>query len=54
MLVLLREGNLPPMSWRLAVISETLTGSDGDVRIVTVKTSSGQFKRPVHKLLGQI
>ena len=39
------------MSWRLAVISETFPGSDVHVRIVTVKTSSGQFKRLIHKLV---
>ena len=39
--VLLREDNLPPMSWKLAVIIETFPGSDGEVRVVTVKTSSG-------------
>ena len=51
MLVLLREDNLRPMSWRLAIISDTFPGSDGLVRVVTVKTSSGQFKRPIHKLV---
>jgi len=50
-LVLLRENNLPPMSWKPAVISENFPGSDGHVRVVTMKTSSGQFKRPIHKLL---
>jgi hypothetical protein len=44
MLVLLREDNLPPMSWKLAIISETYPGSDGHIRVETVKTSSGQFK----------
>jgi len=44
MLVLLREDNLPPMSWRLAIISETFPGSERHVRAVAVKTSSGQFK----------
>ena len=47
MLVLLREDNLPPMFWRLAVINETFPGSDGHVRVVKVKTGSGQFKRPI-------
>jgi len=51
MLVLLREDNLPPISWRLAIISETFPGSDGLERVVTVKTSSGQFKQPIHKLV---
>jgi len=51
MLVLLREDNLPPMSRRLGIINEAFPGSDGYVRVVTVKTSSGQFKRPIHKLV---
>ena len=50
MLVLLQD-NLPPMSWRLGIISEMFPGSDGYVRVVTVKTSSGQLKRPIHKLV---
>jgi hypothetical protein len=51
MLVLLREDNLPPMCWKLAMISETFPGSDGHVRVATVKTSSGHFKRKIHKLV---
>ena len=51
MLVLLREDDFPPMSWRLAIISETCAGSDGHVRVVTVKTSCGQFKQPILKLV---
>jgi len=51
MLVLLREDNLPTMSWRLAIFSETFPCSDGHVRVVAVKTSSGQFKQPIHKLV---
>jgi hypothetical protein len=51
MLVLFREDNLPPMSWKLAIVSETFPGSDGHVRVATVKTSFGQFKRPIHKLV---
>jgi hypothetical protein len=39
------------MSWRLATISETFSGSEGHVRVVTVKTSSGQYKQPIHKLV---
>jgi len=34
----------PPLSWRLATISETFPGSGGHTRVVTVKTTSGQFK----------
>jgi len=43
MLVLFREDNLPPMSWRLAIISEAFPGSDRHVSVVTVKTSSGHL-----------
>jgi hypothetical protein len=50
MLVPLREDNLPPMSWKLEIISETFPCLDGQVRVITVKTSSGQFKRPIHNL----
>jgi len=49
--VLFREDNLPLMSSSLAIISETFPVSDGHVRVVTVKTSSGQFKRTIHKLV---
>jgi hypothetical protein len=51
MLVLLHEENLPPMSWKLAIISETFPEPDGHVKVATVKTSSGQLKRPIHKLV---
>jgi hypothetical protein len=51
MFVLLREDNLPPMSWKPAIMSETFSGSGGHVRIATVRTSSGQFKRPIHSLV---
>jgi hypothetical protein len=44
MLVLIREDNLPPMSWKLAITIGTFLGSDGHIRVVTVKTSVGQFK----------
>jgi len=51
MLVLLREDNLPAMSWRLAIISEKFPDLDGHMRVVRVKTSSGQFKLSIHKLV---
>lgn len=40
-LVLLHDDNLPPVCWKLAVISETLPGPDGHVRVATVKISWG-------------
>jgi hypothetical protein len=39
------------MSWRLAIISETIPGLDGHVRVVRAKNGSGKFKRPIHELV---
>jgi hypothetical protein len=42
MLVLLRDNNLPPMSWRLAIISKMFPSSNGHIRVVTpVPTAPG-------------
>lgn len=49
-LVVLREDNLPPLQWRLARVVQTHPGSDGVTRVVTVRTSSGTFKRTTAKL----
>jgi hypothetical protein len=51
MRVLLLEDNLLPMSWKLALVTEPFPGPDGHVRVATVKTSCGQLKRPIHKLV---
>ncbi|XP_055326335.1 uncharacterized protein LOC129580157 [Sitodiplosis mosellana] len=49
-MVLLRDERLPPTKWALARVLATHPGSDGLVRVVTIKTSTGEFKRPVAKL----
>nr|CAI5833271.1 unnamed protein product [Callosobruchus analis] len=49
-MVILVEDNLPPLYWHLGRVSELHTGSDGNVRVVTVKTASGYVKRAVQKL----
>lgn len=49
-MVLLRDERLPPTKWALARVLATHPGADGLVRVVTIKTSSGEFKRPVAKL----
>ena len=49
MIVLIHKNILPPMSWKPAVISENFPGSDGHVRVATVKTGSRQFKQSIHK-----
>jgi len=41
LLMLLREDNLPPMSWKLVIISEIFSGSDGHLRVGS--NNEGQF-----------
>ena len=48
--VLLIEDNLPPLTWKIGVVTKTYPGSDSLVRVVDVKTSSGVFKRSISKL----
>ena len=49
-MVLVREDNIPRMSWPLGVIVKTFPGKDGIIRAVSVKTSKGVFTRPIQKL----
>lgn len=49
-MVLLKEDNLPPNKWSLARVIHVHPGDDGHIRVVTVKTSSGTFKRPITKI----
>ncbi|CAK9834538.1 hypothetical protein ANTRET_LOCUS11054 [Anthophora retusa] len=46
-LVLLKEDNLPPMQWKLGRIIEVHPGEDDIIRVVTVKTVNGCYKRSV-------
>lgn len=50
LMVLLKEDNLPPLSWKLGRIIEVMPGSDGKVRVVRVQTMNGQFVRPISKI----
>ncbi|XP_071577544.1 uncharacterized protein [Temnothorax nylanderi] len=49
-LVLLRNATLPPCKWELGRVTQCHAGSDGLVRVVTVKTSVSEYKRPLVKL----
>lgn len=44
-LVILKEANLPPLQWAIGRITEVHPGSDDIVRVVSVQTINGQFKR---------
>lgn len=46
MLVILKQDNVPPQQWRLGRIVDTHPGKDGVTRVVTVRTSSGEYRRP--------
>ena len=45
-----KEDNLVSSHWPIALIIETNAGTDGLVRVVTLKTKDGIYKRPVTKV----
>ena len=49
-LVLLHEQNVPPMRWKLGRIVDTHRGGDDILRVVSVKTKNGVFRRAVSKV----
>ncbi|XP_033229613.1 uncharacterized protein LOC117181156 [Belonocnema kinseyi] len=49
-LVVLKDKNLPPLRWPLGRVLETHSGEDGIVRVVTLKTEKGIFKRGLKKV----
>ena len=49
-LVLLAEDNERPLEWKTGRIIEVYPGNDSIVRVVKVKTTTGEYIRPVAKL----
>jgi len=49
-IVLIRDDNFPPLQWSIGIITNAIQGSDGQVRVATVKTVRGDFKRAVRYL----
>lgn len=49
-LVLIRDDRLPPNEWLLGRIIELHPGADGLVRVVTLRTTTGIYKRSISKL----
>lgn len=49
-LVLVKDEYLPPGRWALGRVNEVHPGTDGRVRVVTLKTKKGSVKRPITKL----
>ncbi|GFV92326.1 integrase catalytic domain-containing protein [Trichonephila clavipes] len=50
-LVLLKDPNTKPLDWPMGRILEVFPGSDGLVRAVNVKTSTGILKRAITKVM---
>ncbi|XP_050522540.1 uncharacterized protein LOC126895093 [Daktulosphaira vitifoliae] len=48
--VLMRDENLPPLKWSIGIIMEVHSGSDGVVRVATIRTATGVYKRAVRQL----
>ncbi|XP_057329854.1 uncharacterized protein LOC130670463 [Microplitis mediator] len=48
--VLIKEDNLPPLQWRMGLITNVHPGADGVIRVVTVKTSTGNVERCIRKI----
>lgn len=50
-LVIVKEDNIPPAKWKLARIACVHPGSDGRIRVVTIRLANGnETRRPVVKL----
>lgn len=49
-LVLIKEDNLPPSKWLMARVVKTISGTDGKVRVVELRTKNSILKRSIHKI----
>lgn len=49
-MVIMREENLPSTQWMLGRIIQVFPGDDNKVRVVSVKTRTGTFKRAINKI----
>lgn len=51
-LVLIKDENVPPTNWPLGRVLQTHISKDDQlIRSVLVKTTAGQYWRPIHKLI---
>ncbi|XP_055622489.1 uncharacterized protein LOC129773996 [Toxorhynchites rutilus septentrionalis] len=49
-MVLLKDENLPPLKWRLGRVTQIIRGDDGNVRVVSVRTQDGEYRRAITKV----
>lgn len=50
-LVVIKHDNLPPNEWFLGRVVNTYPGTDGRVRVVELRTSTGNLTRPITKVI---
>ncbi len=50
-IVLVNEDALVPTKWPLARVIAIHPGKDGCVRVVSIKTPTGEYKRPTAKIV---
>lgn len=49
-LVLIKDDHLPPMKWKMGRVTKVYQGPDGNIRVVELKTATGELRRPIQKL----
>lgn len=49
-MVIVKDENLPPLKWQLGRVVEVHPGRDHRCRVVTIRTSSGTYKRGISRL----
>lgn len=49
-IVIIKDDNMPPLKWRYGKIIATHPGPDNLVRVVTLKTATGECKRSITKI----
>lgn len=50
-IVVIRDSQSSPLSWRMGRVIALLPGADGVVRVVRLRTTHGEITRPVVKLV---
>ena len=46
----MKDDNTTPLQWPTAVITDTHSGKDNSVRVVTLQNPKGILKRPITKI----
>ncbi|XP_065082920.1 uncharacterized protein LOC135705238 [Ochlerotatus camptorhynchus] len=49
-MVVVKEDNIPTMKWKLGRVVKVHAGTDANIRVVTVRTKDGLFRRAISKI----